>query len=311
MIQFVKKVFKFIAILVIAAAVLYALFGVNDNADKYSSINISIVNMSNKSKKDSLDILFVGNSYCYSSVNPSIFELYQLKTYNLGLATAGPLMYELAINDYLMHSKIKPESVYLLVSPMTFSAKSDNFSSYPIHRYLDDELSHFELVTKFDVYGCYPKLLKQSIKKGIKNLVSKTNSSRRRQLAKNKGYHPSSVLFTDSMELATKSKYAHFKNDKFIKASLDHLIKIASNLKQQGIKVVFFEVPTNSLQNYFSKEFMISYFESSKEIKQKFEYVEVRDVFKSKHYRNIDHMNSNGANVVSNELVKYHQSIRD
>lgn len=39
-----------------------------DNLDRKTADNNNIVSLQNKAKYDSLDVLFVGNSYCYSGI---------------------------------------------------------------------------------------------------------------------------------------------------------------------------------------------------------------------------------------------------
>ncbi len=56
--------------------------------------------LKNSIRFDSLDLLFLGSSYTYSSINPLIFEEAGYRCYNLGISGTGVYFTELILEDY-------------------------------------------------------------------------------------------------------------------------------------------------------------------------------------------------------------------
>lgn len=277
-----------------------------DNLDKTSSENNNIISLQTKSSFDSLDILFVGNSYCYSSINTIYFDSLNIDTYNLGIATSGVQFYNLLINDYYDHVRIFPKKVLLLVSPMTFSSKSDNFDAYPIHRYLEDEMTNLEIVFRFNRLGQLFSMYKKSLEKGLLYLSSPRKSFCKESRMKNKGFVPSDKVVSLESISNDEHLYLPFKNESFDGSKVTDLLDIADYIKEKGSEVIFFELPTNKLSEYFSSDYLSEYQKGLDTIKQKYSLIHVRtDLFMQEHYRNIDHMNSSGATIATAEIIEY------
>jgi len=86
-------------------------------------------------QQERLDILFVGSSHTYSAIDSRVFSEVNLKTMNLGLATAGPLYYKYMIRAFLEHNE-KPGRVIIEAAYQDFTNKADNLS-YGYFIYLD------------------------------------------------------------------------------------------------------------------------------------------------------------------------------
>src|SRR5689334_34300 len=98
-----------------------------DNADKYSNNDHNVLKIAHLSAFDSLNILFLGNSFCYSSIYNPLFDSMGIRTFNLGIASAGPKFYSMLLDDYFSEIKRKPDTIMLLITPMSFSGKADNW----------------------------------------------------------------------------------------------------------------------------------------------------------------------------------------
>ncbi len=313
MIVFLKKITFFTLSFFVFIVIPIILISTQDNKDKFTTGNSNIIKLQMKSQFDSLDVLFIGNSYCYSSINPIMLDSVGINSYNLGIANAGVVFYELIINDYLNHIKKYPRKVFITISPMTFSSASDNFQNYPIHRYLEKPISNLEIALKYNYWNEFLMMYKKSINKRIKNLIS-SNSSVKKLSPKNKGFYGSSVVFSDSIEQQTKHLYHKFKEEQFDNSMYFDLIKIFQNLDDKGIEVIFIEIPTNRLSNYFNNSYLNDYENLINKLGEHSPILRLDSKkFKINNYRNIDHMNSSGAYIATKEIINFieKESIND
>ncbi len=276
-----------------------------DNADKGTSENHNIISLQTKSHYDSLDVLFVGNSYCYSSINTQLLDSLNIRSFNLGIATAGVEFYDLIIEDYYAKTKVPPKKVLLLVTPMTFSSQSDNFSAYPIHRYLENEKSNFQISLKAKSFTMLISLYKKSFEKGVANLFFKEKKQPKAQRFNRKGFLPDSEVVTPEVIAKDEPLYLGLKNDRFDESKIEDLVEIANRLTQKGSEVLFFELPTHLLPRYFSTEYLAAYNKGLASIREKFELIALDPaLFHANNYRNIDHMNTSGATIATAHIVR-------
>jgi hypothetical protein len=283
----------------------FLLIGNYDNLDKDTSDDGNIISLQNKSSFDSLDILFIGNSYCYNAVNISYFDSLNIHAFNLGIATAGVQFYDLVLNDYYDNVTSSPKKVLLLVTPMTFSSKSDNFSIYPIHRYLENEKSNFDIAFNFNRTGELSAMFKKSFLKGMANIVSEREIYDVKNRLKYKGYRPNAVVVNENKISKSEHFYLPLQSDNFDKSRLQDLLKIANRISLKGAEVIFFELPTNLLNNYFSTKYLSDYEDGLTSLSQKFEFISIdSSLFSQNDYRNIDHMNSSGAHIATKEIIR-------
>ncbi len=301
--RFLMYILLFFSILVLMAAAV-AIIGRFDNLNAAFSDNGNIKRIQQKSNFDKLDILFIGNSYCYSGINPEFFDSLDVNTYNLGIPTAGPYIYELVVNDYLKEVKHLPKKILFLISPMTFSSKADNFPAYPIHRYLSEPLSNEGLVLKYGIIDQYVNLSKKSFEKGIENLRAGVITTAEIIPVERKGYSPSYAIVNDSIVMSSENLYLSLAKDKLDEHYIKHLFNLCSEFREKNIQVNFFELPTNKLSNYFSDEYLRNYESLLDSVKQKYQLFRIQPELTDYHYRNIDHLNANGANVCTPELIQ-------
>jgi len=300
----IKYLLKRIAVFTVIPILPIYFLSKYDNMDRQYNQDNNVASLQNKSKFDSLDILFIGNSYCYSGIIPAYFDNIGLKTYNLGIATAGPYFYEVLINDYLSNCKKKPKSIYLLISPTTFSSMADNFLAYPIHRYIDNNISNEQVSLKFGLYSTYLEMLQKSIKKGYKNITTKNcNIEKNEDLFEAKGFYKMTDTCTNETITNTEKLYLPLVKDVFSSKKLEYLANYAKELKLRNIEVVFFDLPTYKLKNYLNPVFIADYNAAKENIKKQFKFVSTDSSISGNYFRNIDHLNFNGAKWVTKKMV--------
>lgn len=286
--------------------VLMKIMGLFDNIDKQTSTNPNIIRIANAHRFDSLDILFTGSSASYSGVNPSYFDSIGLCTYNLSIAAAGPGFYELLVNDYIKSVKKKPKSVFILVMPNTFSEQVDDFYEIGIHRYLQTALGNEKIVSTYAAWKTYPSLLIKSFQKGVKNLLfmQRASPATVQQVINDKGFYRSDEQTSVEKEKKEAGLYSGLKLQRFQQDKLTSLQKFARALKEKGIMVVFFSLPGNKINTFFSSSYMDEYRNAAFKLKKEWKFIDVSDLqMDSSAYRNIDHINTHGASIVSSKLV--------
>ena len=299
---FLINFFKFISFLFFCFIVLFCIASF-DNFDKEYSRNHNILSIKNATDFDSLDILFTGNSYTYSSIKPKLFDKEGLKTYNLGIATAGVDFYNLIINDYLDNINSPPKTVFILLSPMTFSKRSDNFSMIPIHRYLNKPISHLEMAYNFNREKELIFLYKKSIKKVFSNIKYFFKNKVENNF-KDKGFYFSDKIF--DRESNDSIFYTPFYQESFDVNKTIKFKDLISNLFKKEVNVVLYELPTNQLERYLNDDYLLSYNYFINNLSNSFPLLKVNKLlFNEDNYRNIDHMNNTGANLATNQIIYY------
>ena len=304
----VKIFLKQAGLFLLIPLTLMVTIGLFDNSDKKYSPNENVIKLQNLNRFDSLDFLFVGNSYCYSGIKNSMFDSLNIRTFNLGIATAGPLFYKLIITDYLSSIKKYPGYIFLLVSPTSFSGGADNFNAYPIHRYLNKPISNVGLVTaRLSTVLLYPELVNKSYKKGLNNIISFNKvvpANKIKPILAAKGYESSKTIIDDKVIKETEALYIPFKEENFSHSKYSILLDIITLLQQKGIKVILFDLPTNKLTQYYNAEFNKTYNAAISDLKKKFNFIPLAQInLNDSCYRNQDHMNDFGAEIVTNHLI--------
>ncbi|MBC7865866.1 MAG: hypothetical protein IAF38_23025 [Bacteroidia bacterium] len=283
-----------------------------DNKDRCFSDNTNIKKLNCISSFDSLDILFLGNSYCYSGINPVYFDSAGIKTFNLGIATAGINFYNFLLTDYLGTAKQKPKTVFILLSPMTFSDKSDDPVNYPIYRYLKEPVTteNYILSADLSLVKKYPKILVKSFTKSCSNILSMVRSKKdfcvngNNEMWLSKGFIKSEETYSLKKELKEEHLHLPLLQNDFDTVKVRKLSEIVSALQAANIKVVFFELPSNRLYNYFNPNYLSDYSDFVKSIKTNYTFIPASDSdLNETCFRDMDHLNSKGAAIVSKRMV--------
>ena len=277
-----------------------------DNIDQQNTNNPNIIRMANASRFDSLDILFVGSSACYSGINPLYFDSVGLRTYNLSVAAAGPYFYELLINDYLRCVTKKPKSVFIQVLPSTFMSDIDNFSNIGIHRYLQYPVSNEKIAMAYNEWASYPSLLLKSFQKGIRNLVyiEKASPVIVKQTLSDKGFYRSDEISSEAGEAVESQSRSKWKQQQFDTAKFNYMYRYIDSLKKHSVKVVLFSVSMNKLSDFFSRQYMSDYRNAVSKISSDNLFLNTDQLLLDRSaYRDSDHLNTHGAAIVTKTLI--------
>jgi hypothetical protein len=303
MAKFLLKFFLFFALL---WGALYFI-GRFDNKDRNMNPDHNVVKIEHIANFDSLNILFLGNSYCYSSIYCPLFDSLGRKTFNLGIATAGPDFYQLLLEEYLRSVSKKPDTIMLLISPTTFSTQADDWRDYPIHRYFQHPLTNEQIAIKFKVYRDYPIMVFNSVRKGLNNLLSRnssTNQVETKRIYKYRGLYVDSTVTSDSLENSIMNLFTPLLKDHFDESGSEQLEKLAHQIKSMGIKVIFFEPPTFHLKKYFSPVFLDHYERFCNKLSKYYPVLRNNLNLDGQYFRNIDHTNTQGAYLYTSYLIE-------
>jgi hypothetical protein len=190
--------------------------------------------------------------------------------------------------------------------PNTFSEKVDDFYEIGIHRYLETSLSNEKIVQVYPAWKTYPYLLIKSFQKGVKNVLSmqKASPASIQQEINDKGFFRSDEQTSVEKEKKEAGLYADLKLEEFQQDKLISLQKFSLALKAEGIAVVFFSLPGNKINTFFNSSFMTDYRNAELKLKKEWKFIDVSTLqMDSSTYRNIDHINTRGASIVSSKLV--------
>lgn len=308
--RFIFELVWFLIIFLLLIVPLVFFIASFDNLDKDFSTNSNIITLQTKSQYDSLDILFLGNSYCYSAIQPSILLDSSLNTFNLGVASAGVEFYDLIVKDYLSNIKQYPKEVFILVSPMTFSGLADNNLLYPFHRYLETPISNFSFIfTKRDFDKLVP-IYRKSFIKGLTNLFIRKNNTERINTT-NRGFVSNDQVVNEKIIKNNEHLYIQLLEEVLNNKKVNKLEELVSFLENNGIKVTFFEIPTYKLNEFFSPDYLEEYDLVLSKLKVKNDLFKLDStLFSPENYRNIDHMNNSGSVIATKELIRYIKSNR-
>lgn len=278
-----------------------------DNIDARHSDNLNILRLKHSGAFDALDLLFVGSSLVYNSIDPAIFSASGFTIYNLGSPSAGPLFYRLIADDYLAAVKTPPKRIMVHIDLVTFAPVTDNWREYRVHRYLNAPLSNEALVLRFGTYGDYPKLFYNSGEMGLRNLVREVTGyySSAEPPDLNRGFQVSDEVMTPEIIKKQEPYMLPLRKADFESEKAAYLLTYLKELRERGFDVVLFELPTNLLPTYFNDTYKAAYaaFKTTL-IEAGFTILPNELELGSKYYRNIDHLNTRGAERVSRNLVR-------
>ncbi len=285
-------------------------YATNDQQRDINSLRCS-------TKHNNIELLFLGSSYSYSSLNPIYFDSLGLKSYNLGISGTGVYFTELILDDYYDAVDIKPQFIIIDISAFAFCDKSDNFQSYPLHRYLNKPISHEALLRKYpENVPNYLELLVKSSKKGLSCLVN-TNRDLNDSLCIHRGFYVDYSVIDQKILREDSIKFKFLKDAKFVKKKLFKLTRLAKKYQERGCKIFWFEAPTQQLKYFFNEHYINDYEMALTALRKNGDLIELNIkelLFERDDFRNTDHLNTIGAKKISmaiaNQLSIYLNPIR-
>ena len=127
----------------------------------------------------------------------------------------------------------------------------------------------------------------------------------KKQRLNNKGYDPREKIFDSKTIKEDEQFYTPLNNEQFDKTKIDDILIIANRIELKGSEPIFFELPTNLLRTYFCDKYLSDYEKSILHISKHYKLLSVdSSLVKKRHYRDIDHLNSFGANIVTYEILR-------
>ncbi len=270
--------------------------------------NINIARLLDVPNHRDLDYLVVGNSYGYSSVYPPLFDSLNLEIYHYGIPGAGPIYYDLLIRDYIKHVENKPKFILIAISPTIFSTLSDKWHLAPYHKFLQAPLSHEHILRLYDLdFDKYLKATQGSFVRGLHWMRSRERTDIDELISKSndyKGFYYRYDTFSNDLYRNSYQSYTSTLNDKFPQVKADQFVRMLSFIINEGMEPVIFETPRNRVDEFFSPDYLNAYFELLDQLKESdFKVLENELELDSTHYRDMDHLNHNGAIVFTKQLI--------
>jgi hypothetical protein len=215
--------------------------------------------------------------------------------------------YDILIKDYLSHVTKAPRYIFILLSPTTFTSKSDNFEAIPIHRYLESPMRNIEIVIKYDRYSSIIPMYRKSFKKGINNILKMRypKVSTQDSVSKYKGFVIHNGIVSLNAIAKDEYNYKPFLTESFDHKKAELLKQITNSLKKKDIDVVFFELPTNQLKTYFNIKFLNQYEEELRDLGKNYTVIRISSkLFTIENYRDIEHINTKGSIIATKEIIR-------
>ncbi len=243
---------------------------------------------------DTVDFLFIGNSYCYAGINNPFFDsLTGNKSFNLGYATAGPVLIS---NMFQRIDSAKIKHIVWITSPVDIINVTDNSDAYPYFLFNDFDDVDYYLKGYFDLRGLV-SIYQKRVKYFFKRHQPKTSKVRGL-----KG-EVSSYAVNPSADSISISSIV--KNEK---VNINKL-RLFENLVQHNPKISLVIYPYSKFAEIFEPDVLKKYEDCisrlAKSGTQVINLNSAKDLMLSTDWRNFDHVNSNGARKITGVVAKY------
>ncbi|HTF82900.1 MAG TPA: hypothetical protein VL947_14300, partial [Cytophagales bacterium] len=142
-------------------------------------------------------------------------------------------------------------------------------------------------------------------KKGMLHAFTNHDTSmEEHRVSDSKGYIQNNSVYNDHVLKSTEHLYQSLKQDRFNWTKFNYLYEVVARIQQNGSEVIFFELPTHRLQEYYSKDYLLQYALGVEKIKQKYKHISLNMVLDGQDFGNIDHLNHSGAKKVTELFIK-------
>ncbi len=296
-----KFLFKLLLLIVLVALTVTIIGNQDNNIYRKKSIDLNIARVKESFYEDSLSILFLGSSHTYSGIRPFIFDSAGYKSYVLATGSAGPCTIQLIWDDYVKDHVYIPRVAAVDIHPSIFTAHTDNFYDYPVHRYLNSPLSNERLAFNFNLgLKCYLRLKYKSFLNGFTQLWNNTDTALVERaisnMQLNRGFE--SVELNEADYKAKLMVATGYKTEVFDSQKADQYYALINSIKAKGVNVVVEEIPHNIENSFFSKDFLNAYnafLQKVKTMEGVYVVSAANDFDRSNLYRDMDHLNETGA----------------
>lgn len=258
-----------------------------------------------KMPKNSIDVLFLGSSHSYCSLNPQLFkEQLSLEAFNLGSGTQS-----FANSYYILKEALKSQNPQIVIQDIYSSSYQVALSELNagVKNFPEFDLKETELYQSFScsekmLYGISYLNLEQTLYFMLSSQNPKSETKNIR------GFEPSSKkLSAKEVEIITAYQQKALELNKTFEQNLDYLDKIIKLCAENNIKLIFITSPmiireanSSSIQAFFKtffKERERTYFDFS--VNQLIAFDPEKD------FRDESHVNDNGAAKISLFLTDF------
>ena len=151
-------------------------------------------------------------------------------------------------------------------------------------------------------------MYKKSFEKGFINILSSNDFEKNwnQSILRDKGFIGSDQNYNEGQIAETAHFFEPLSKEKWDNTKVEKLNALVSFIEKKKIEVVFFELPTNLLFNYFNEGYLQCYERYVYQLSQSHNYLQIKDsLFTLDDYKDIDHLNTRGANKATQEVIDY------
>lgn len=280
--------------------------------------------------QDNIDVLFLGSSHCYRSLDPAITdEIFEANTFNAGTSSQNldgsyTLLVEAGKNNNLQRVYVE---MYYSIAGTTYKERTEMTSTYIISDYMHPSLNRFFYLINAGAPECLINSFIPARRNWYKifdgmyvinTVSSKLEDSYRRfeypvgtgEYYAGKGY----VASTEQLKggFSNKGHYGEIPANIFSEDDLKYLDKIINYCRKNNIEVTFFTAPMPdfrlvdignydeyiSQMNEFTAKYDVEYFDFNLCKKNYFSY-------QSDYFKDNSHLNALGAEKFSKIFANF------
>lgn len=287
-------------------------------------------------KKENLDLVFLGSSHAYRSFDPEIFDSkLGISSFNMGHSSQNPVDSYYVLKEVLKYQKPKVvvfEQYFVIAE----GEDTDFISATYTYDYLSPSLNKLKcLLDEFKVKE-YPKaiflsirdknnwsnlkIIKDNIVREFKLLSQLFSGHEEREVPKKSltgeyykglGYVSNDGVVSEK-ELTVENKFKDYNGPNWNQKKLQYDNKVIELCKENNIKIIMITAPLppsslKLIKNY--DEIHNKYQEIAD--KNGVEYLDYnyinmdKNMFTDRNFKDADHLNTSGVDILDNDLLKY------
>jgi hypothetical protein len=275
---------------------------------KYSNIPLGLARRGDSSmlrfreaaRSGPVDVVFLGSSHCYRSIDPRFFAGHDLKTFNLGSTGQTPLTSYYLLREYLdrLRPKLVVYELYWGVMDQDGTESAlDLLANLPRSWNSADMALHTRsLLAVNGMLATYLDWRRTSIRDVAPNLHPEDT------------YIPGGYVETDRPSLDSTTVSTRTYRIRFHSDQMDYLNKIARELQRRGISLILVSTPVSepywrSIENYPEWSRTINRFADVHGLRY-LDFNRDADLHAVRLFYDIDHLNAEGVQVFDRSLYE-------
>lgn len=281
------------------------------------------------SNNEKIDLLFLGASHAYRSFDPEIFDKkLNINSFNLGSSSQNPIDSYYVLKEAIKYNK--PKMVIYEITWLAFEGEDYNFDSatynydymksftnkieYLVNGFKPDQ---FIKANMFSVRYHYNWKKWENIKQNFINRYMNNNNTpdihmvKNNEFYKDKGFVYSNIN-NNTRGLNEKNQFNDYNGYDFNKKRFDCFSNIINLCNKNDIELVFVTtpLPTNSIAKIYDYWEIHKLFDSYAKEKgiHYFDYNLIKSdaiLFNNNYFKDDNHLNGEGAELISNHLSDY------